>query len=347
MTPHLRRRAAVAGLVMGLTLSLDMHRTTRAAGAAAATQDPAGTGATGTPTVPIAGPQGIGLRVEPVSPDAPRFEAVSIRRDTSGVMPPSSQGQLVSVKGNRLFAPNITVRELIRNGYNLQHVPRSFVVEGPDWIDSERYNVDAVAAEPLMSQQVRNVPPPDAAAMIRSMLTDRFGLRARNEMREMRVYELVLDRADGRLGPGLRPSTATCLGPFDLVDLDTTNRSIAPTPDGKPFFCPFGYGYGPTSRMTASNMRMRDIAMFFGLIASVNMGVIDRTGVEGRFDINLTFAGDVELSPTAAPRPREVGATDVPTLPGAIRDQLGLRLQPTRALVEVLVVEQVQRPSEN
>jgi uncharacterized protein (TIGR03435 family) len=299
------------------------------------------------PTLPIEGPQGIGIRAAPVPPDAPRFDVVSVKRDLSGVMPPSSQGQLVNVRANRLTAFNITVRELIRNAYNLQHVPRSFVVDGPEWIDSERYNVEAVVEKPFEAQRVRNVPPPSAAAMIRSLLVDRFHLQVHNETREREVLELVLDRADRRLGPGLKPSQAKCLGPFDLVDLDTTNRAIFPTEDPRPYFCPFGYFYGPTSRMQASQMRMRDIAMFFGLIASVNMGVVDRTGVDGRYDIDLTFAGDVILSPNAAPVPREVGATDALPLRAAIRQQLGLRLEQTRAQVEVLVIDHVERPTEN
>jgi uncharacterized protein (TIGR03435 family) len=94
-------------------------------------------------------------------------------------------------------------------------------------------------------------------------------------------------------------------------------------------------------------MRMRDIAMFFGLIASVNMGVIDRTGIDGRFDIDLTFAGDIILSPNAAPVPREVGATDALPLRAAIRQQLGLKLESTRAPVEVLVIDHVERPTDN
>ena len=125
----------------------------------------------------------------------------------------------------------------------------------------------------------------------------------------------------------------------NLVDLDTTNRAIFPTDDGKPFLCPFGYFYGPVSMMQASQMRMRDIAMFFGLIASLNLGVVDRTGVDGRFDINLRFAGDVILGPNAPPAFRDLPTTEVPTLPGAIREQLGLRLQRTRAPVEVHVIE--------
>ena len=296
------------------------------------------------PPLPISGPQGIGLRVEPITADSPRFEAASIRRDQSGTMPPSSQGQQVFFRGNRLTATAITVRELIRNGYNLQHVPRSFVVEGPDWIDSERWNLEAVAAKPFEPQRVRNVPPPDAAAMLRAMLVDRLKLKVHNEMREKEVYELVLDRADGKLGPGIKPSTDNCIGAFET---DEDKKSVVPTPDGRPTLCGFGYSYGATSRMFARHLSMKHIAMFFGLVASINMGVIDRTGLDGRFDVDFQFAGDVVLSPNAAPVPRGVEATDIPTLPGAIRQQLGLRLQSTRAMVEVLVIDHVERPSDN
>jgi uncharacterized protein (TIGR03435 family) len=299
------------------------------------------------PVIAGGGPQGIGLRAEPIPADAPRFEAVSIKRDVSGLMMPSGQGQLVNVQANRVRAPFITVRELIRNGYNYQHVPRNFIVNGPDWIDSERYNVEGVSTKRFGPQLVRNVPAPEAAAMIRSLLADRFKLKVHNEQREERIYELVLDRPDRGLGPGLKPSQANCLGPFDLVDLDTTTRGIVPTGEGKPYFCPFMYGYGPTSRLMASQMRMRDIAMFMGLIVSINTGVVDHTGLDGRYDINLTFAGDMDVTATAAPVPREVTPTDVLPILGAVRQQLGLKLQPIRALIDVLVIDHVERPSEN
>jgi uncharacterized protein (TIGR03435 family) len=328
-----RREVALAAILV-----LTAGAVIAAAGRQARTSAPA--------SVSIAGPQGIGLRVGPIPANAPRFDAASIKRDLSGA-PPSSQGQLVTVRGNRVLAPNITTRELIRNGYNLQHVPRSFVVDGPGWIDSERYDLNAVTAKPFEAQRVRNVPAPTAAAMLRALLADRFQFKAHNEVREMDVFELILDRPDGRLGPGLKQSSEECLGPFDLVDLDTTNRAIVKTDDGKPHFCPFLYAYGPVSIIGAKQMRVRDIAMFFGLIASLNMGVIDRTGVEGRFDISLRFAGDVAVSANAAPAFQDLPGTDVPTLPSAIREQLGLRLRRIRAPVEVLVIDRIERPTEN
>ena len=76
-------------------------------------------------------------------------------------------------------------------------------------------------------------------------------------------------------------------------------------------------------------------------------GVADRTGVAGRFDIEMQFAGDMQLSPTSRPLPGEVGATELPTLDLALRQQLGLRLRTVRAPVEVLVIDHVERPSEN
>ena len=167
------------------------------------------------------------------------------------------------------------------------------------------------------------------------------------ETREREILELRLDRADGRLGPGLQPSKEKCLGPFDLVDLDTTNRTIVPTDDGKPYFCGFGYSYGAISFMQAPNMRPRDIAMFFGLIASVNMAVVDRTGLTGRYDVTLQFAGDIVLAAGAAPVPREVTSSEVLPLRAAVRQQLGLKLESVRAPVEVLVIDSIDRPTEN
>jgi len=181
-----------------------------------------------TAVMTIEGPQGIGVRVGPVPVDAPRFDAASIKLDKSGEMAPTGQGELVHVTAQRLNAPYITTRELIRNAYNLQHVPRSFIVGGPTWIDSERYNVDAVHTQPFGPQVVVNVPPPAAAAMLRSLLADRFHFKAHHEIREMAVYELVLDRADGKLGPGLTPTRAECVGVFELVDLNTINRGANP-----------------------------------------------------------------------------------------------------------------------
>lgn len=334
----LRIMRTTLAILVGLTLTGAPVRPLRAQ------QPPANSP---TPVFTIEGPQGIGLRPGTIGPDAPRFEVVSIKEDRSGILPPSSQGQLVNTRANRVQAFNITARELIRNGYNLQHVPRSFVVGGPEWIDAARYNVEAIGPVPFENQRVRNVPPPTAAAMIRAMLADRFNLKVHVETREREILELKLERADGRLGPGLVPSKAKCLGPFDLVDLDTTNRTIVPTDDGKPYFCGFGYSYGAISFMQAPNMRPRDIAMFFGLIASVNMAVVDRTGLTGRYDVRLQFAGDVVLAAGAAPVPREVTSSEVLPLRAAIRQQLGLKLESVRAPVEVLIIDSVDRPTEN
>jgi uncharacterized protein (TIGR03435 family) len=262
-------------------------------------------------------------------------------------MAPTSQGQLVHATGQRLVAPYITTRELIRNAYNLQHVPRSFIVGGPSWIDGERYNIQSVHTQPFEPQQVVNVPPPTAAAMLRSLLADRFNFKAHHEIRETQVYELVLDRADGKLGPGLTPTKAECIGVFELVDLSTINRGANSPGEGRKRLCPFFYHYGPQSFLENENMSMQNFSMFLGLIVSINKAVIDRTGIADRYDVRLQFAGDMQLSSTSAPRPREVGSGELPTLDLALRQQLGLRLRSVRAPVEVLVIDSVERPSEN
>jgi uncharacterized protein (TIGR03435 family) len=282
-------------------------------------------------------PLGIVVRAAPVPGDAPRFQVAAIRRNVSGVVPSVAQGTQVAVRGNRVIAPNITVRELIRAAYNHQHLPRAFVTGGPDWIDGEHYDVDAVATEPFGPIEIGNVMPPDASAMLRALLADRFGLALHNEIREDRIYELILDRDDGTLGPELKPSTAECRGPFQPVDREAQQ----PT-------CPFILSPGPAGPgLIMSNFRMRDLAMFLSLFPDVDAPVADRTGLTGRYDTHVRYQRGFAFSATGAPVPLQVDETEIPTITRAIREQLGLRLERTRGPIEVLVVDRVERPSEN
>jgi uncharacterized protein (TIGR03435 family) len=66
--------------------------------------------------------------------------------------------------------------------------------------------------------------------------------------------------------------------------------------------------------------------------------VFDRTGLEGPYDLDLTFSSDVAVA---------AGTTEALTLEGALREQLGLRLEPARAPVEVIVIDRAERPTEN
>jgi uncharacterized protein (TIGR03435 family) len=95
---------------------------------------------------------------------------------------------------------------------------------------------------------------------------------------------------------------------------------------------------------------MAELASTWGNFPDVNELVVDRTGLTGRYDMSVRFQESMELSPFARPVPlsvEDVGRAEFPPIRQAMRQQLGLRLEQTRAPVDVIVIDHVERPSEN
>jgi uncharacterized protein (TIGR03435 family) len=188
----------------------------------------------------------------------------------------------------------------------------------PGWAEIERFDIVARAGA---------VPPAPPAAsnlemlMLRTLLEDRFALTVRRETREMQVYELVLARRDGRLGPQLRRSQFDC----------TPQPTVAAQPQ-----CTRRNGPG----LTAAVGQPVSAFLFF-LTGQLQRAVIDRTGLTGTWDIELTFSPDGPGAPAATPQ--DSGAS----LFTALQEQLGLRLEPSTGPLQVLVVDRIDRPSDN
>jgi uncharacterized protein (TIGR03435 family) len=173
--------------------------------------------------------------------------------------------------------------------------------------------------------------------MLRAMLAERMQLKVRLESREQTVYALVLDRADGRLGPNLTPAKGEC-----QPSMATPDPAI-PLP-----VCPFlliPTGNGNLYEM--KGITMPELASTFGNFPVINELVVDRTGLTGRYDMSVRFQPEMVLSPFAPPAPGPVEFSEFPPIRVAIRQQLGLRLVQTRGPVDVIVIDHVERPSEN
>lgn len=183
------------------------------------------------------------------------FEAASIRPSTS-----TETFTLIRQNtGGRFIADNITVANLIQQAYQ---VFRFQVVDGPSWIDRDRFDIQAVAPGTGFAQQ---------GGLLRQLLADRFALRVRREMREQDVYALVIARSDGRLGPNLRPFTGECT-----------------PPPGEPPRCFMRNGPNFTD---ATGLPISVIVSQ----ATGNVGriVIDKTGLTGRFDFKYEWTTDL------------------------------------------------------
>jgi len=288
--------------------------------------------------ITFASPQGISTGPEPAPAAELTFEVASIRPN-----PDPNVNLFISqvrTRGNRLVAPSTTVRELIRYAYNYQFRPLSLIAGGPDWLDRERYVVMAQAAEPFPPPPSRGMLPRDAASMLRAMLAERMQLKVRFEKRERTVSALILDRPDGRLGANLTPAKGDCQPSMATPD------PALPLPPCPFLLIPMGTG----SLYEMKGITMAELASTFGNFPAIDELVIDRTGLTGRYDMSVRSGGAMVLSPFGRPMPRsvdDIAANEFPPIRQAIREQLGLRLERTRAPVDVIVIEHVERPSEN
>src|SRR5688572_2683941 len=132
---------------------------------------------------------------------SPAFEVASIRANTSAETRSSSAVQ----PGGRYTATNVTLRQLVRSAYGVQH--DSQLVGGPTWTNTERFDIVAKAEGSPSTDALRD----QARLMLRTLLADRFTLMLHRETRELPIYALVVARADGKLGTQLHPSTvAAC-----------------------------------------------------------------------------------------------------------------------------------------
>jgi uncharacterized protein (TIGR03435 family) len=170
----------------------------------------------------------------------------------------------------------------------------------------------------------------DIAAMLRRLLNDRFELVVRRDTRELPAYALVLARGDRRLGPRLQPSTTDCTA---------ADVPGAPTPQAASGQLLCGTRISPSS-LNAGGMTMTRLAAT--LTGIVGRQVNDETRLGGAYDLQLAFTPEQPVPGAPAAGPAD---SDAPSIFTAIQEQLGLRLEPTRGPVDVLVIESVQRPA--
>jgi len=270
------------------------------------------------------------------------FEVASIKRNKQveaerlsiPLNIPQIPGRAQTLRGGLLRARGMTVRELIRDAYGYRNRARSEVVGGAEWIDKERYDVEAKASVDFPPSTTVGLPPAGEAAL-RALLAERFKLKVRVEVQRRPVYELVMHRADRRLGPNLVPSKTKCVPFFQREAVNVglvLDQPAAGEPEPLPP-CLLGVG---SMIISATNMTMTDWVRILGLRPQLNRTVIDRTGLTEGFDITLRY-----------PDP-EPGAPDLlPALKPLLESQLGLTLRDAEAPVEIVVIENVEHPTEN
>lgn len=262
----------------------------------------------------------------------PAFDVASIRPTPSDS---TETSDIRPTPFGRLTATNSSGRSLILRAYGLVDTQ---LIGAPAWLNNERFDIDArTTALPGGSDALM--------PLLRSLIVERFKLSAHQEHRELQAYALTFARRDRQLGSLIRATQTDCTKPTTLTQ-DEVRASVR---DGWP---PCGMQYvvgfvttGPNGNNRKMRVRRSGITMpslATGLQPIVERPVIDRTGLEGRFDVEYSYA----------PQPPTPGAEsafgpDAPAITVALEEQLGLKLESRRMNVPVLVIDSIERPSEN
>jgi uncharacterized protein (TIGR03435 family) len=254
------------------------------------------------------------------APQAPAFEVASVKPNKSGTTQANITGQ-----PNGITIVNLPLRGIIQLFFQINQPSK--VIGIPDWTITERFDITARAAGPITDEERR--------LMMQALLADRFKLVARREKRELTVLALMPARNDGKLGPSLVESKG-CTPPASLAALGTTPAgSQTPACGPKP---------GGPGRLILTGS---PISQFTSMLALVlGRTVMEKTGLTGRYDIDLTFTPERQL-PAGVDAPSPNADLGGPSIFTAVREQLGLKLEQQRDQEEVLVIDHIERPSEN
>jgi uncharacterized protein (TIGR03435 family) len=225
------------------------------------------------------------------------------------------------------------MRSLIRAAYgffdaNGKMLPRRIeVTGGPGWLDSDLYDLDAKAEGAAGLNQT-------VGRMLQLFLEDRCKLKVHREARETPVYALTVAKG----GPKLKESTPDSCTPLDINH---------PQPQTVPCGIPTMRVNNGSMVADAHGISMAEFAA--RALTRIDRTVIDKTGLTGRYDIHLEYAitGPMRVNGGEAPDltlPADPGGA---SMFSAVQSQLGLRLVSDKAPIDAIVVDSVERPSEN
>src|SRR5580765_752855 len=291
--------------------------------------------------VSLAGGAALAAQAPQPPADPPAFEVASVKPNNSGdglIMVQNQPGLYI--------ATNVTLRLLIANAYRLQDFQ---ITGGPGWMASDHFDINAKVPDEFraMGPPAPGSGPGPLQLMIRALLTERFKLVIHNETKDAPIYALILARADGKLGPGLKKSSVDCAALFAAGRARGGAMPPPPQP-GERMQC--GMRIGPGNLMGGGALMPQfanTLGMFAGRI------VVDRTGLTGAFDIDLTWTPDqMPQRPPGAPADQPVQFNGVaidpngPSLFTAVQEQLGLKLDSQRGPVEMLVIDRAEKPVE-
>jgi uncharacterized protein (TIGR03435 family) len=237
----------------------------------------------------------------------PAFEVATIRPSD-----PARPGQIVTLRGAEVITTNVTVHDLINLAYWLH--PKQ-LTGGPAWTDSEKYDMAGkpdAPGQPNVDQM---------KMMIQKLLADRFQLKFHFEKRDLSAYAVRIAKTGAKI----------------IKSQDD--------PKGLP-----GWNFGRTAAGTTLTFRNSPMSQVTAILQNfLDQPVVDQSGLSERYDFTLTFTLDAAQAARLGglPAPAADNPDAAPDVFTAFQQQLGLKLESTKAPVDVMVIDKVEKPSEN
>jgi uncharacterized protein (TIGR03435 family) len=247
----------------------------------------------------------------PTRPAFAEFEVATVKR--APVDWPSAGRSMAMKTTHQFVVKNFPLRMMLAAAYNL--TPKA-VSGGPSWLDSDGYDVlgeTPGSVRPTFEEQM---------TMLRKLLAERFNLTFHLEEKEFSIYTLTVARG----GPKLMEAAPTSL------------------PEGAPL--PYFLLSPQGAKLTARSATMFEVAWAMQRTA-VDRPVVDKTGLSGRYDIDLEWTPDETQFPANKLAFEGEAEHPNPDLFTAMQAQLGLRLEATKGPIATLVIDRVTRPTEN
>lgn len=276
------------------------------------------------------------------------FDVASVKQDKSSAEPqsnfPLNGGGMYIPNGGRFSASNFPLVTYIVFAYNLLgNQIQALVPQLPGWATTDSFDIEAHASGDPTKDQMR--------LMMRTLLADRFKFKIHTESREVPVFAFTLAKP-GKLGPQLRehPVDAPCQ--TGVPSPSTPNRApdgfFEKVSGGFPAICNGILGVPPSapgrSRLGGRNVTIAFMADMFRQRVNAGRPMVDATGLKGTFDFLIEFVPDSQALTAGAANP---DLPDGPSFQEALQDQLGLKLESRKSELEMIVVDHVERPSQN
>jgi uncharacterized protein (TIGR03435 family) len=283
-------------------------------------------------SVAVVGAQEPALQGQPSTRASQSFEVATLKQNKSG----ERGSGIRRLPGGRVTVTNMPVRGLITFAYQLGQYQ---LVGGPAWLDNDRYDITAkLEGNPEWEGPGSGKPDPIQLAM-QALFAERFKLKLHTESRDLDAYALVMLKP-GMPGPALKPSTTDCKA---LMEQARQGKLPPGPPQPVNGIMPCSI-MGRIGQISFDGFPMSQAAGM--LVSQAGRPVVDRTGLTGNWQFLMTFAQEQRgpLPPGVEIPPPDPNA---PSFFTALQEQLGLKLESTKAPFDVTVIDSVEHPTDD